>query len=240
MERHGRERGGGTGLSATGGGASSFYPKPAWQTGIGVPSDNARDVPDISLDGANNHDPYNVLTGGSWELYGGTSVSTPAFAGIVALLNQYLVANKAQPKPGVGNINPTLYHLAQSAPSAFHDITAGNNIVPCEQGTPNCPAAGQFGYSAGTGYDLATGLGSVDVYNLVTQWNGSPAIGTTTTVTANPTSILTTGSTTLTATVSAGTGSATPTGSVFFTLGSGGPCWRRRTSAAPAPSPPRR
>ncbi len=212
----------GAGLAATGGGASSIYAKPAWQTGNNVPSDNVRDVPDISLDGANDHDPYNVMTGGSMVLEGGTSVSTPVFAGIVALLNQYVVATKAQSKPGVGNINPTLYHLAASAPSAFHDITTGSNIVPCEQGTPNCPAAGQFGYSAGTGYDLATGLGSVDVYNLVTQWNGSSAIGTTTTVTANPTSILATGSTTLTATVSAGTGSATPSGSVFFTLGSGG------------------
>ena len=213
-------------IYATGGGASSFYPKPAWQTGLGVPSDNVRDLPDISLDGANNHDPYNVLTGGAWKLFGGTSVSTPALAGVVALLNQYLVANKVQPNPGVGNINPTLYHLAQSAPqdasSPFHDITVGNNAVPCEQGTPNCPAAGQFGYSAGPGFDLATGLGSVDVYNLVTQWSATPAIAGTTTVVANPTSILTTGSTTLTATVSAGTGSATPTGSVFFTLGSGG------------------
>ncbi len=62
----------------------------------------------------------------------------------------------------------------------------------------------------------------MDAYNLVTQWSATPAIATTTTVTANPTSILTSGSTTLTATVSAGTGSATPTGSVFFTLGSGG------------------
>jgi uncharacterized protein (TIGR03437 family) len=205
---------------ATGGGASSFYPKPAWQTGLGVPSDNVRDLPDISLDGANNHDPYNVLTGGAWMLFGGTSVSTPAFAGIVALLNQYLVANKVQPNPGVGNINPTLYHLAQSAPSAFHQITVGKNIVPCVLGTPDCGASLEFGYSAGLGYNLATGLGSVDVYNLVTQWNGTSAIGTTTTVMANPTSILTSGSTTLMATVSASTGSAAPTGSVSFTLGS--------------------
>ena len=206
-------------IYATGGGASSFFPKPAWQTGLGVPSDNVRDLPDISLDAA-DHDPYNVLTGGAWMLFGGTSVSTPVFAGIVALLNQYLVANKVQPNLGVGNINPTLYRLAQSAPSAFHQITVGNNIVPCVLGTPDCGASLEFGYSAGLGYNLATGLGSVDVYNLVTQWNGTSAIGTTTTVTANPTSILTSGSTTLMATVSASTGSAAPTGSVSFTLGS--------------------
>jgi uncharacterized protein (TIGR03437 family) len=208
----------GYGLSATGGGTSSLYPKPAWQTGSGVPSDGARDLPDISLDGSNDHDPYNVLTGNIWGLYGGTSVSTPAFAGIVALLNHYLVVKGIQSRPGLGNINPTLYHLAQSAPNAFHDITVGNNIVPCMQGTPNC-TTGQLGYSAGPGYDLATGLGSVDAYNLVTQWNSSPSIATRTTVTANPTSILTTANTILTATVSASTGSTTPTGSVSFTLG---------------------
>jgi uncharacterized protein (TIGR03437 family) len=90
----------------------------------------------------------------------------------VALLNNYLVANKTQPKPGVGNINPALYQLAQTVPGAFHDITAGDSIVPCGKGTPGC-TTGQFGYSAASGYDLATGLGSVDAYNLVTQWNSN-------------------------------------------------------------------
>ena len=202
-------------LAATGGGASSFYPKPAWQTGAGVPLDNARDLPDVSIDGSNDHDPYNVMTGGALRLFGGTSISTPVFAGMVALLNHYLVANKVQSKPGAGNINPTLYH---SAPSAFHDITAGDNIVPCGQGTPNC-TGGQLGYRAAAGYDLATGLGSVDAYNLVTQWNSIPAIGTTTTVTANPIGISARGSTVLTATVKAASGSISPVGSVAFTAG---------------------
>jgi uncharacterized protein (TIGR03437 family) len=206
-------------LAATGGGVSSFYPKPAWQTGL-TPSDGYRDLPDISLDAA-DHDPYNVMTGGKLVGYGGTSISTPVFAGIVALLNQYVVAKGIQSKPGVGNINPALYHLATSAPNAFHDVTVGNNMVPCKPGTLNCTAAEQFGYSAGPGYDLATGLGSVDAYNLVTQWPSSPAIATTTTVTASATSILTSGNVMLTGTVSASTGSATPTGSVSFTLGSG-------------------
>jgi uncharacterized protein (TIGR03437 family) len=169
----------GQGIDATGGGASSFYPKPAWQTGFGVPADGARDVPDVSLAASNFHDPYNVLSGGTWGLYGGTSIATPAFAGMVALLNHYLVANKAQSKPGVGNINPALYQLAQTVPSAFHDTTAGDSIVSCGKGTPGC-TTGQFGYSAAPGYDLATGLGSVDAYNLVTQWNSSLPIPTTT------------------------------------------------------------
>jgi len=207
-------------LFASGGGASTLYPKPAWQTGAGVPNDGARDLPDLSLDASNNHDPYNVMTGGAWKLFGGTSVATPVFAGIVALISQYLVANRVQSKSGVGNINPTLYRLAASAPSAFHDITLGNNMVPCQQGTKDCGANLLLGYSAGTGYDLATGLGSVDAYNLVTQWPSTPAIATTTTVTATPTSILTSAATTLTATVSASTGSTTPTGSVAFSAGS--------------------
>ena len=208
------------GLLATGGGASSIYQKPAWQTGAGVPNDGFRDVPDVSLSAGVYNDPYNVLSGGTWALYGGTSAATPVLAAIVTLLNQYLVAKGVQSKPGVGNINPTLYRLAQSAPSAFHDITAGNNIVPCQPGSPEC-ATGRLGYNAGPGYDLATGLGSVDAYNLVTQWNSGPGASTTTTVTANPTSITAAGgSTMLTARVAANTGNTAPTGSVAFTLGS--------------------
>ena len=65
--------------------------------------------------------------------------------------------------------------MAQSAPSVFHNITAGNNIVPCTQGTPNC-STGRLGYNATPGYDLATGLGSVDAYNLVTQRNSRPPV----------------------------------------------------------------
>jgi uncharacterized protein (TIGR03437 family) len=162
----------GGGLSASGGGVSILYPKPSWQTGAGVPSDNARDVPDVAMDAANDHDPYNVLTSGQWQLIGGTSAATPVFAGIVALLNQYLTANGAQ--PGVGNMNPALYQMAQNNPNVFHDIVVGNNIVPCTAGTPDC-SNGQFGYSTGPGYDLVTGLGSVDAYNLVVNWQGAPA-----------------------------------------------------------------
>jgi subtilase family serine protease len=120
------------------------------------------------------HDPYNVIAGGFVQLQGGTSAATPVFAGIVALLNQYLQTNGAPDQaPGVGNINPTLYQLAQSVPAIFHDIVNGSNIVPCDPASPDC-ANGQLGYSAGPGYDLVTGLGSVDAYNLVTQWNGIP------------------------------------------------------------------
>lgn len=63
---------------------------------------------------------------------GGTSCGTPSMAGVVALLNQYQIQKGKQAAPGLGNINPQLYRLAQSAPSAFHDIVAGDNIVPCQ------------------------------------------------------------------------------------------------------------
>jgi len=162
----------GGGISASGGGVSVLYPKPAWQAGVGVPNDGARDVPDVAMDASNDHDPYNVLTGGQWQHFGGTSVATPVFAGIVALLNQHLSANGSQ--PGVGNINTVLYPMAQTSQNVFHDIVVGNNIVPCEAGTPDC-TDGEFGYYTGRGYDLVTGLGSVDAYNLVVNWQGAHA-----------------------------------------------------------------
>jgi hypothetical protein len=73
----------------------------------------------------------------------------------------------------LGNVNPTLYSLAGSAPSAFHDITSGDNKVPCQQGTPDCPNGGTIGYTAAAGYDLASGLGTIDVGALVSAWSGT-------------------------------------------------------------------
>jgi uncharacterized protein (TIGR03437 family) len=201
------------GVLAGGGGASSIFSKPAWQTGPGVPADNARDVPDVALTAA-LHDAYEVYFGGVNEPVGGTSASTPSMAGIIALLNQYQISKGFQKVPGLGNINPQLYRLAQSAPSVFHDITNGNNIVPCAQGTVDC-STGSFGYSAGPGYDLASGLGSIDANALVTQWNTA----------TSPVSMDLSASTSraninstiqLTATVVPASGTGSPTGSVNF------------------------
>src|ERR1700730_579220 len=166
----------GGGLSASGGGVSAVFSKPTWQTGV-TPNDSHRDVPDVSLNGAPNHDGSLICSQGSCvsgfrasngtlNVVGGTSVSVPTFAGIVAILNQ------ATQSGGASNINPTLYSLAASKPSAFHDITTGNNIVPCTAGSTGCPASHMIGYNAGTGYDLVTGLGSVDANVLVTSWPG--------------------------------------------------------------------
>jgi hypothetical protein len=73
----------------------------------------------------------------------------------------------------LGNANMELYALAASSPTAFHDITTGNNMVPCTSGSVNCPAGTtEIGYSAKPGYDLATGLGSLDVAALAKAWPG--------------------------------------------------------------------
>jgi subtilase family serine protease len=209
-------------IAATGGGASASFRKPWWQTGPGVPNDNARDVPDVSLSASADHDGYLLYAGGKLQAVGGTSASSPVFAGIVAILNQYLVAKGAHATAGLGNINPNLYSLAQNASlntttgGIFHDITVGDNIVPCKAGTPGC-TTGSFGYRAGPGYDLVTGLGSVDANNLVTKWAALPATaGTTATLTASPLTISQSGTTQLTVAVKPVTGANVPTGAVTF------------------------
>jgi uncharacterized protein (TIGR03437 family) len=206
------------GLLASGGGPSIFFSKPAWQTGPGVPSDNARDVPDISFSAAGNHDPYMVVNSNGQRVTGGTSASSPSFAGVVALLNQYLVSTGAQAKPGLGNINPELYRLARTTTNVFHDITVGNNFVACAAGSPGC-VNGSMGYAATPAYDLATGLGSLDVYNFVTQWN-TTAAGTTVSLAVSPSSIAFGDSVQLTATVTPAAGSGTaPSGTLAFSTG---------------------
>ena len=165
-------------LSATGGGVSTLFTKPSWQTGAGVPADGQRDVPDVALSSSADHDGYLICSRSSCvngyrrndanqtlNVIGGTSTAAPTFAGIVTLL----VQQTNQPQ---GNVNPILYGLAATTPNAFHDITTGDNMVPCTMGTKDCPNGGSIGYSAGPGYDLTTGLGSVDVGALAAAWNG--------------------------------------------------------------------
>src|SRR6516225_686886 len=146
--------------SATGGGASVKFTKPSWQQGPGVPSDGARDVPDISLNASPSHDGTVICSQSScvngyrntdttYDVIGGTSVGTPQFAGILALANQALVnAGKSR----LGNPNQALYQIAANTyplttPTswAFNDITTGNNIVATQANapTPVCPAASQ-------------------------------------------------------------------------------------------------
>jgi uncharacterized protein (TIGR03437 family) len=207
--------------SASGGGASIYFTKPSWQTGPGVPSDGARDVPDISLNASADHDGYDTTMSGKLYSTGGTSAPTPMFAGIAAILNQYLVKGGVQAAPGLGNINPKLYSLAQSSPGAFHDITSGDNIV-----TPSCPRRGcttppvPVGYSTGVGYDQVTGLGSVDVNALFQAWSGGGTSQLTPRVmlSASSTALASGDTTVLTATVTSPNGN-TPTGTITFLLG---------------------
>jgi uncharacterized protein (TIGR03437 family) len=201
-----------TQLSSGGGGFSTIFTQPPWQAGPGVPAGAMRGVPDVSLAAADGHDPYITVSGGNFQLVGGTSAATPSFAAMILLLNQWLGTN------GLGNINPTLYGMAQSTPGVFHDITSGNNAVPCVNDTPDCGSSGFIGYAAGPGWDPASGLGSVNAYSLFNNW-GSGAVSTTTTVSANPTNFTASGSTQLTARVTASS-SVTPTGTVAFTVGS--------------------
>jgi subtilase family serine protease len=171
-------------LSASGGGPSSFFLKPTWQAGTGVPADGKRDVPDLSLSTSADHDGYLVCSedgsngsitpsctsgfrtgsGGTFTVVGGTSVAAPTFSAILALINQQLGS------PGLGNVNPSLYSFASSASSPFHDVTSGDNMVPCTTGTPNCPSGTPIGFKAGLGYDLVTGLGTVDAAKLATAF----------------------------------------------------------------------
>jgi uncharacterized protein (TIGR03437 family) len=182
------------GLAAAGAGPSLYFPQPAWQTtAAGVPNDGWRHVPDLTFSAA-NHDGYYVLSGSNptasqnVEIVSGTSCATPTMAGVVALLNQYALSNGTQKVSGLGNINPGIYALAQIAlaqttPGPFHDITTGNNDVPCAYGSPECSGAtpgvaGTQGFSAsGPGYSVASGFGSVDVTKFIEAWSSYVATG---------------------------------------------------------------
>jgi subtilase family serine protease len=178
-------------FSAGGGGVSVFSPRPTWQTGsvggTAIPSGTFRLVPDISLDASPNNAPLAYCTSdttywsngqvssctsglrdsttGDLTIAGGTSFDAPTFAGMLALIEQ------AVNSTGEGLINPTLYTLASNSTtyaSAFHDITSGGN--QCLGGTNYCSTAGAADYAATTGYDEASGLGSIDLFHLLTAW----------------------------------------------------------------------
>ena len=150
-------------LFATGGGVSTIYAKPMFQTGPGVPADGFRDVPDVALNSA-AHTPYLIIQGHTANVTGlvgasGTSAAAPSFAGIMALV----VQKTGTPQ---GNANNVLYAMAATqfagGTAVFNDITSGNNSVP-----------GVAGFSAAAGYDQATGWGSVNAANLVNAWNNN-------------------------------------------------------------------
>lgn len=236
-------------IIAGSGGSSSIYGKPTWQLGVaGMPNDNHRDQPDISLlaspgfDGtgyvvcqqdrnANGLPSCDLNTANGYldfHIIGGTSASSPAFAGVMALVNQYQAAHGGSARQG--NANHTLYALAKKAGAScassateaagcvFNDVVGGNsyiatrygssvgtNSVPCQGGTLNCSVASGNGvlvdpahttseaWTAAAGYDMATGLGTVNVNNLATQWGTVSTVATTTTLTLTPSTGITHG-----------------------------------------------
>jgi len=221
-------------VAGTGGGVSAFIATPSYQTGTGVPPARlGRYTPDVAFS-ASLHDAYfGCLAGNnqcspttSFSIFAGTSAAAPDMAGIAALLDQK--EGSAQ-----GLLNPTLYTLAATpANSVFHDVTISSSGVTgcvvttpsmCNNSTagPNGLTGGLSGYLVTTGYDEATGLGSINVANLLTNWSSAAAVATTTTLTPSPASPVNVGaSVTLTATVKPASGATTPTGTVTFFNGS--------------------
>jgi hypothetical protein len=210
--------------NANTGACTAGYPKPSWQTGTGVPADGARDIPDVSLFASNgaNLSSYAICafegdcatdpaTDADVTFVGGTSASAPLMAGVMALVNQKFGRQ--------GQANFTLYALAQQKPAAFHDVTVGSIDVLCQNGEADCAENMEFGvfettvYPAGTGYDLATGLGSIDANQMVTNWSAITFKSTTTSLKLSPTTITHGSAVNVTASVSGGA-SGTPTGDI--------------------------
>jgi trimeric autotransporter adhesin len=178
---------------------TSGYAKPTWQAGVGVPGDALRDIPDISLmSGANGYAAWLVCTDDTtnppapiftancttqsdtnfyFSSLGGTSAAAPAFAGILALVQSNCTLNTPTICSGrLGQAAKQLYDLYNGAGAAtiFNDITVGNNSVVCASGSPDCGTNFfMTGYDTTIGYDLATGLGSVDVNQLLAYWGTS-------------------------------------------------------------------
>lgn len=192
-------------------GSCQGLPKPDWQTGLaGIPNDGVRDIPDVSLFASNgiwghyyvfcysnvedSDDGGARCTGApsNWAGAGGTSFSSPIFAGIQALINQRAGSHQ-------GNPAPVYYALASTSPSIFHQVTLGDIDMNCS-GAVNCygvvgnigygrggrpagttwagalsvsSATFQQAYPAGASWNFANGIGSVDAYQLVMNWPGT-------------------------------------------------------------------
>ena len=204
-------------VAGSGGPSSIYLTKPSWQTGFGDGVRDLPDVSLFAANGSNYSfypicaDDGDCQTGSNpIQIFGvgGTSASAPSFAGIMALVNQKYGRQ--------GQADYVLYPLKTQFPAAFHDVTVGTNTVPCAYSptasldSPDCIAVssaltitdpylgpateGQIGtgttpdYNAKAGYNLATGLGTIDANVLVTDWNKISFAPTTTTLTPSSTS----------------------------------------------------
>jgi Pro-kumamolisin, activation domain/Bacterial Ig-like domain (group 3) len=247
------------------------WPKPSWQTGVtGIPNDGVRDLPDVSFfaaDGFLSSSAYLICVSQDSSAYGtsqacnyqsnqepvaqevgGTSVATPAMAGIVALINQKSGAAQGSPNAQLYALAAKQTYSSCSAESVsassttcyFNDIDQYTIAQPCDavDHSPNCTATQSTlgysdqigiasGYTATTGFDLATGLGSMNIANVVNAWTKvTPGPTTpTVTVTPSPTSINSNNTLSVTVTIAGGTGApkdggghtVVPTGTVTLT-----------------------
>ncbi|AXC15146.1 putative periplasmic aspartyl protease [Acidisarcina polymorpha] len=224
-------------------GTITGWAKPPFQTGgnINIPNDGVRDLPDVSfLAGNGFYSATWVVCGNDFDAngnpiadcvpdsqgniplqgFGGTSASAPAFAGMLALVSQSLGNVR------LGQANYVLYNLANQAGlygSVFHDVTTGNNSMYCLSGTSDCGTNSFLtGYDAGTEYDLASGLGSVDVSQLIKSWSSAVFTPTTTTFTINggTSAVNITHGQTVTFNASVAGAGGTPSGDVGFVTNS--------------------
>lgn len=219
------------GIWAGGGGASEFFSKPSWQAGVtGIPNDNLRHLPDVALTAA-SHDPYLLCVEGScvpdaqgnFYFYGvgGTSAAAPAFAGIMSMVAAAAGSRLGQPNyvlyrlaadQNLGQCNGSSISSQPASSCIFHDITAGNNAVPGEAGYGSPSAM----YQSGSGYDQATGLGSVNAANLISQWNTVTFNPTSTTFSISPKTAVHGSPLSVSGTVTPNSGTGIPTGPVWL------------------------
>ncbi len=237
--------------------APGFYPKPSFQSSFGTQT--ARELPDVSLfaadglhssawvlcasglgaDSASDVDCTPDSSGNfNFQVVGGTSAAAPAMAGMLSLVTQQLDQAQSSTTVRLGQADYTLYPLSVQFPASFHDVTTGNNSMFCLSGAQNCGANGFLtGYNAAAGYDLASGLGSIDATQLVQNWSKVTFKASATSLTVNgstaPVSIQHGTAVSVGVTVT-GTG-GTPTGNVAL-VASGSPATQPVEGSVASPS----
>jgi hypothetical protein len=229
--------------SCTGG-----YAKPGWQAGVsGIPTDGKRDLPDVSFFSGNGllGSAYLVCVSAAGSCVnstspttepvaqevGGTSAGTPAMAGVMALINQKMGATQGSPNAELYSIAAKQSYGSCSSETAggscsFHDVDQGTIAMPCASGSLDCTVSHSgdnigllSGYNAGAGFDNASGLGSLNVANVVNAWTST--VGTTpATVTVKPAQNSIAINQSLSVAVEVSGSSGTPTGNV--TIAGGG------------------
>ena len=248
--------GGGGGMSnctisdgSTLGSCSGGYAKPSWQAGVsGIPSDSKRDLPDVSFFAGNGllGSAYLVCVSANGacltstspttepvaQEIGGTSVGTPAMAGVMALINQKMAAPQGSPNAELYAIatkqnytNCKAESVTTSSACSFNDIDTGTIAMPCGAGSPDCNVSRTgdgigvlSGFAATTAFDPASGLGSLNVANIVNAWTAT--VGTTpATVTVTPVQNTISIAQSLLVTVKVTGSSGTPTGNATIVGG---------------------